>query len=84
MAPLEGSAPIGRHRLSPKGKGGPGALLRNNLTCRCKLVSFEAILRLDNYFYSNTLVLKIWGEIFGWDLPTLGACVCPKAILITT
>lgn len=26
--------------------------------------------------------MKIWGQIFGWDLSTAGARVCPDAILI--
>lgn len=36
---------------------------------RFKVASFETMLRLKNNFNDNSLLLKMWKPICGWDLP---------------
>lgn len=44
------------------------------------IVNFEAIFRLKITFH-QTLLLKMWGKIWGWDLFTRGTWICPATIL---
>lgn len=65
-----------------EGIGGSRAFYRTIFKYRCKVVSYEVILRPNNKC-NPTLLLNTWGQICGWDLSTPRTWVCPDAILLS-